>query len=381
MISNLKKLIKLLIFSLINLCISPSKEIKQKSLLLIRLDAIGDYVLFRNFIKLLKKTHKYNDYKITLLGNIVWKNLSKELDYEYVDKFIWLDRNKFHKDLIYRYKKLKEITFYGYEIVINPAYSREFFYSDTIVKLLTANEKIGSSSDVSNLNAWQKNISNKYYSKLISAKKEPMFEFNRNKEFFEKLIEENLLILKPKINLKEKKLSFNLPQNYAILFVGASKSYKKWDIQKFAMIAKHLKDNYGYKIVLCGGAKDINESKSFKHYFNDEYLDLVDKTSLVELLYVINNGNIIISNDTLAPHIAVALDMKNVFIIFNGFNLGRFVPYPKNLSENYHVIYHPEIEKNLDNFKKLCNKYRFGSELNINTISVDNVKEKLDMTL
>ena len=101
MISNLKKLIKLLIFSLINLCISPSKEIKQKSLLLIRLDAIGDYVLFRNFIKLLKKTHKYNDYKITLLGNIVWKNLSKELDYEYVDKFIWLDRNKFHKDLIY----------------------------------------------------------------------------------------------------------------------------------------------------------------------------------------------------------------------------------------------------------------------------------------
>ena len=73
--------------------------------------------------------------------------------------------------------------------------------------------------------------------------------------------------------------------------------------------------------------------------------------------------------------------MKNVFVISNGFHLGRFVPYPKNLSENYHVIYHPEIEKKLDDFKKLCSKYQFGSELNINTISVDNVKEKLDMTL
>ena len=100
MISNLTNLIRFLTYSLINLFISPSKEIKRKSLLLVRLDAIGDYVLFRNFIKLLKKNQKYNDYTITLLGNSVWKNLSKELDYEYVDDFIWLDRNKFHNNLI-----------------------------------------------------------------------------------------------------------------------------------------------------------------------------------------------------------------------------------------------------------------------------------------
>ena len=106
MIVNLKNLVKLLIYGLINLSISPSREIKQKSLLLVRLDAIGDYILFRNFIESLKKNQKYNNYKITLLGNNVWKNLSKELDYEYVDNFIWLDRNKFNKNLIYRYKKL-----------------------------------------------------------------------------------------------------------------------------------------------------------------------------------------------------------------------------------------------------------------------------------
>jgi ADP-heptose:LPS heptosyltransferase len=381
MIVNLKNLVKLLIYGLINLSISPSREIKQKSLLLVRLDAIGDYILFRNFIESLKKNQKYNNYKITLLGNNVWKNLSKELDYEYVDNFIWLDRNKFNKNLIYRYKKLKEITFYGYEVVINPTYSREYYYSDTIVKLLTANEKIGSISDTSNLKISKKNVSDKYYTKLISTKKEIMFEFYRNKDFFEKLLEENLLIGKPEIKLKENKLSFNLPQKYAIFFVGAGKNFRKWDIQKFAVIAKHLKDNYGYTIVLCGGPNDINESKSFKQYFNDDYLDFVEKTTLIELLYVINNGNIIISNDTAAPHIAVALGMKNVFVISNGFHLGRFVPYPKNLIENYHVIYHPEIEKNLDDFKKLCNTYRFGSELNINNISIDSVKEKLDMAL
>ncbi len=86
--------------------------------MIIRFDAIGDYILFRNFIEVLKKSEKYRDYKITLLGNNAWKSLSKELDSEFVDEFIWLDRNKFHKDFLYRYKKLKEITACGYEVVM-----------------------------------------------------------------------------------------------------------------------------------------------------------------------------------------------------------------------------------------------------------------------
>ena len=376
-----KIVIKHIIYWFINLLIKPSKEIQKNSLLLIRIDAIGDYVLFRNFIKILKNNNKFKAYKITLLGNIAWKNLSLELDNEYIDQFIWLDRDKFKSDLRYRYKKLKKFTAQGYEIILSPVYSREYFYADTIVKHITAIEKIGSRSDISNLNVWQKNNSDKYYTKLISAKKEIMFEFNRNKEFFEKLIEENINILKPKIYLNEKKLSFNLPQNYAILFIGASKSYKKWDIKKFAVVAKYLKDNYGYKIVLCGGVKDLKESKSFKQYFNGEYLDLVDKTTLIELLYVINKGNILISNETVAPHIAIALDMKDVFVIHNGLNLGRFAPYPQNLSENYHIICHPEIKKDLGDFAKLCNRYRFESDLNINEISEESVIEKLDKVL
>lgn len=80
MTSKLKTLIKLIIYFVIELFIKPSKEIQPKSLLLIRLDAICDYVLFRNYIELLKTSEKYKDYSITLLGNIAWKNLCEELD-------------------------------------------------------------------------------------------------------------------------------------------------------------------------------------------------------------------------------------------------------------------------------------------------------------
>ena len=373
MISKLKTLIKLIIYYFINLSVNSSKEIKPKSLLLIRLDAIGDYVLFRNFIELLKKSEKYKEYSITLLGNSAWKSLSQELDSEFVDDFIWLDRNKFNKDFIYRYKKLKEIVANGYEVVLSPMYSREFFVGDNIVKIINAKEKIGSIGDLSNIRKWQKNIGDKYYDILVPAQDELMFEFDRNKEFFENILDEKLDIKKPHIDLKLKTLPFELPEKYAILFISASASFRKWNIERFAKIGEYLKEKHGYEIVLCGAPSDAEDALKFKEYFYGSCIDLVGKTSLIELLHVIYNGNLMIANETSAPHFAVALEMTNVFVISNGNHYGRFTPYPKEVSENYHVIYHPEIEKDLDDYKKLSNSYGFGSSLNINDITKEMV--------
>ena len=378
---KLKILIRFLIYYFINLLVLPTKEIKSNSLLLIRLDAIGDYVLFRNYIEILKKSDKYKEYKVTLLGNSAWKSLSEELDSEYVDEFIWLDRNKFSKDFVYRYKKLKEITACGYEVVLSPVYSREFFYADAIVRLIYANEKIGSIGDTSNISAWQKNISYGYYTKLVPEKDELMFEFSRSKEFFENLLHVRLDIKKPHIDLKPKKLPFKLPQKYAILFIGASSSFRKWNIERFARVGEYLKEKHGYEIVLCGAPSDSEDATKFKNNFMGEYIDLVGNTSLVDLLYVIYNGNIIIANETSAPHFAVALEMTNIFVIYNGNHYGRFTPYPKDVSENYHVIYHPMIEQDLDDYKKLSNSYGFGSNLDINEISTENFIQKFESTI
>ncbi len=377
MIQKIKVLIKYILYYSINLLVRPTKIITKNSLLLIRLDAIGDYILFRNYIEILKKSEKYKDYTITLLGNNVWKSLSEELDSDYVDKFLWLDRNKFSKDFAYRYKKFQEITSVGYEIVLSPVYSREFFIVDNIVKLLHSKLKIGSIGDVSNIKKWQKNISDKYYDELIKADENIMFEFTRNKDFFENLLDVKLDIIKPIIKLKDKKLDFNLSNYYAILFIGASASFRKWDIKKFAEIASYLKNNYCCQIVLCGAPSDKIDALEFAKYFQDDYVDLVGKTSLLELLYIIYKGNLMIANETSAPHFAIALEMTNLFVISNGNHYGRFTPYPKEVSENYHVIYHPKIEKDLQDCKKLSNIYGYGSNLDINDISVKSVIVKL----
>ncbi len=378
--SRIKQLIKLILFYITDSLLSK-KITKEKTLLLIRLDAIGDYILFRNFIKILKNSKKYKNYKITLVGNMAWKSLAEVFEKDYIANFIWVDRAKFEKNPIYRYKKLQEITKQGYEVVLNPTYSRSFFVDDSIVKVLNAKQKLGSSGDLSNIKQWQKNISDKYYTNLIDAKDELMFEFSRNREFFEKLLDTKLNIQKPSIKLLTKKLDFELPQKYAILFIGASASFRKWSVNNFVEVGEYLKNKYDYEVVLCGGPTDKDDAKSFKELAKYKYIDIVGKTSLLDFLYIIYNGNLMLSNETSAPHFAISLEMTNVFVISNGNHFGRFTPYPKKIWPYYYPIYHPEIEKNLNKYKKLSNKYRYGSKLDINEISIEMVKQRIDKVL
>ena len=67
---------------------SQAKNLPAKRIVLFRHDGIGDYVLFRNFIEVFKKSLKFVDYKITLLGNSAWKDLAEFLDKDFIDEFI-----------------------------------------------------------------------------------------------------------------------------------------------------------------------------------------------------------------------------------------------------------------------------------------------------
>jgi ADP-heptose:LPS heptosyltransferase len=381
MVAKFRTVIKLILYFIINLFIKSSKEITHKSLVLIRLDAIGDYILFRNFIEIIKKSEKYKDYSITLIGNSAWKDLAEELDSEFINNFIWLDRTRFSKNLFYRYRKLKEISSNGYQTLISSVFSRTFFYDDNIVKLINAKEKIGSVSNTSNIDKWQIDISDNYYTRLIHTKEELMFEFYRNKLFFESLLETKLNIIRPIISLKIKHSKFQISKKYAILFIGGSEKYKKWSIENFAKIGNYLKKKYGFNIVICGSSKDSKEANELQNKFESKILNLVGKTTLIELMEIINNADLILSNETSAPHISAALNLKNIFVIYSGKHLGRFIPYPKKISDNHHIIYHPFIYKNFDNYTKLSNSYSFFHSLNINEITPEIVKNKIDENL
>ncbi|HEX8022976.1 glycosyltransferase family 9 protein, partial [Mucilaginibacter sp.] len=95
--------------------------------------------------------------------------------------------------------------------------------------------------------------------------------------------------------------------------------------------------------------------------------DKTGKTNLVELVELINNADLLISNDTSAIHIAASTQTVAI-CISNGNHFGRFIPYPSNIANHIHAFYPIDDFNNKGNYAALNNLYKHSSSLNINNV-------------
>jgi len=360
------------------LAIKKSKSLSRDRLLLVRLDSIGDYVLFRDFIRILKESEKYKNYKITLCGNVIWKNIAEVFDKDYIDEFIWVDRTELSNNLFYRLKVLKDINSRSFDVVVQPTFTREYFIADSVVKASSAREKIGSKGDKSTINMLRKLLSDRYYTRLIDTDQKVLFEFLRNKHFFESLLGIALNIERPSLDISKVKFKSLTKNNYVVFFPGAGDNFRKWDTSNFSQISDYLSDKYKVDIIICGdiGDKVLAEdiiAKSNK----GNILDLTGKLSLSEFAKLFSNAILLVSNETGAVHISVAVSTKTI-CVSNGNHFGVFNPYPKDISKGVYYVYPEEIMKKFNDFEFLCQKYRYGSGLDINKINAKDVIEVID---
>ncbi len=118
-----------------------------QSLLVVQVQGIGDYILFRNFLEALKTSKRYEGYSITLCGNESYKDIALAFDSRTVSDFIWVKNNSLKRHLFYRSVLLTKIRKKGFEVVLNPVYSRDSILEDSIVRAAGAHEAIGCRGD------------------------------------------------------------------------------------------------------------------------------------------------------------------------------------------------------------------------------------------
>lgn len=347
------------------------KQKHKKSLLIIKTDGIGDYLLFRNFISQLKNSSKFSSMKIVLLANSAWKDLALQFDSEEIDEFIWLDRNKYYDSFKYHISLNKKLAQTHYQYVINPAYSRESLYSDRFGKITSASRKITFEGNLSNYKTSK--IKAKYdeiYSEKIIVPKDINFDFLKYKYFFEKITDEKIDLNKPFIKFKEK-----TPINRIAVFPGASEKHKTWGYENFVNVALQLANENNYTICLIGGKNEIQISMKIEKALNlnrERIENLTCKTSLKDLLCIIKNSKLLITNDTLTVHMGFLVNTPTV-CIYKGDHYGRFQPYPKNISKKLITIMPKRLEDILE--EKRYQKFQDISDIDINEVAVSQVFE------
>lgn len=359
----------------------PKTEIKN--LLIIKLDAIGDYVLFRNFLEIIHRSAKYKDYQITFCGSSDIKDLAETLDNDFVDKFIWIDKAKMAYKPFY-FLQIAKFLYGRFSVAIQATYSRDVI-GDVLIKLSEAPKRFGFRGDLNNQSAKKKIKTDTWYTELIDIDENNFFEFNKNKEFFEKICEEKINLSAAVIDRKKIpdfyfkhgfKSNFN---NYVVIFPGANQSFRRFYPAGFAIIIDYLWEKYSYLPIIAGSQNDQLIAAAIKASSLSNIINLTGQTSLIELTALISESSLLISNDTAAVHLAMALGTKT--IVLSQFNhYGRFVPYPKEMAEGRMHCLTPDKYKEL-NERELIKKFSKGSRENIDLIKLEDVFSAIDKLL
>ena len=316
------------------------KHNQQKLVLLVRQDAIGDFILWLDTAKEYRKYYPPENCKIILIGNALWSDLAKGLPFW--DEVLPVNVKAFKTLSRYRWNILRKVRNYGAEIAIQPTYSREFYHGDSLIRASNASKKVSSAGNMSNRDQLKSILADRWHTELIPSSPEQLSELERNAEFFSGFIKKLYLPSYPELELSgDCKIQELKCKSFYILSLGANKKYREWPYKYYAKIAQKIHKKTGWLGLICGAENEFDLGEHIKKLCDAPLQNYTGQTTLSELTCLLAKSQILISNETGTAHIANAVGTPTVCILGGG-HFGRFVPYPELSGKinNLKVVYH-----------------------------------------
>ncbi len=264
----------------------------EKRVIIIRCGALGDLVYATSVIGALKL--EYGDDTIIDFvctpGSGALFNLDNRINKIYSLKHkkvpVWLSSDK--KNIIKASKKNP------YDILINFEYGKQF---KSLVDTIEAKQKINASKILIPANIEHMVDMTKYIFKSIVSDE----VFNKS---FPKIIGSSSTDMKNKYNLDDKYIIIspsNSHQKRNIL------NYRAWENQSWKELIQKL--NKDIQIIMVGNKGEDEFFDKLKPYPNN-IIDLVGKTSLIDLIGVIDGAVGLVATDTGTAHMASAVNTE-----------------------------------------------------------------------
>lgn len=330
--------IKRLLIDICLMLIPKNKRAETDSAGIVRLDAIGDFVLWlpsaQSLIAHLRAQEKKH---IVLVANSLWATWAASL--LPVDQVIAVDTNRFSTSLRYRLSMLRQVRSLRLGTLISPTYSRipgdgnDAFSFCSGAPVLIANRGYNSKRRLASL---LRRLLNTGYSQVISASPKvsesgharTACEAEVNASFVQSLggSQDALVATISRIEIA---FSPALPPtgSYVLFIPGGSWSGKAWPIERFGEIAKRLRAQ-GFEIVISGSSSERALCEELAR--TCEGRNMAGETTLPGLAEIIRNARLVIGNDSAGIHIAVATRSDSICVMWGG-SFGRFIPYPQDI--------------------------------------------------
>ncbi|UCC38728.1 MAG: glycosyltransferase family 9 protein [Candidatus Aminicenantes bacterium] len=147
---------------------------------------------------------------------------------------------------------------------------------------------------------------------------------------------------------------------------GGDRPSRRWNPDKYALVADRLIEHFNAQIVLLGGPGEEHIAQHVQNKMKNEATNLSGKLTLNDLIYIINQFDLLLTNDSGPMHIAAAVKTP-VVAIFGPENPSLMHPYT---SSNLFKIAYKAVEC------RPCNKTNCSRPICLDLITPEEVSKK-----
>lgn len=309
------------------------------AILLVRLDAMGDFTLWLPAARALRE--HYAGRRIILLANAAFSEFAKALPYW--DEVWPADLKLLGRPGPYRWKLWRSVRRYGFSLALQPTVSRVYGTGDSAVRASGAAERIGSMGDLSNSSARQKARSDAWYTRLLpfGRRRTGENELQYSERHASELEADFLFALAgirpragatvPVLTVAHPSRLPPAPTGYFLVAPAAGGPGRCWPPDRFAAVSDRVVREHGLVSVLVGGKSERGICGAVLGFCRENAVDISGQTEASELVELVRGSRFVLGNDSAPVHIAAALGTPSVAVLGGG-HFGRFMPYPKGAS-------------------------------------------------
>ncbi len=323
----------------------------SKEVLIVNLTRLGDLVQSTPLIEKIKS--ECPDCKISILVNEVFREITNYMNVDRIftlnlhklQEFLVDDNNNLDDIIVFLENSLKELKKRKFAYIINLTHSS---FANYLIGYIKDKNSIVLGSYIDRFNKFRINNDWFFYLRTVFLKRitNPfnIVDIYQHSWDFVSGGKKNYFLKLKEIGDTE----FDLKKPYVVIHPGASEEKKQWYVQYFAKVSEFIGKKYeNYTIYLTG----IEKERKLEKYFSN-VISLIGKTNLQQLIYVIKNASLLITNDTGIIHIAAVYKIPIIEISTGEILYTETSPYSEG-----NFIFQSEVECSPCSFRIQCPKH------------------------
>lgn len=314
-----------------------------RGMVVIRMDGIGDMVLFRRSLDHYAEIFGIPRSEITVLGCQSWAGLADELFADYTVAAI--DEHRFHKKMGYRLKVSRWIHGQNFRVAVLDSFFRKPLMADSLMMASRAPEKVTIQPWISAKTRDLFAYSLSRATQVVETGPYPLHETVRHYRFLSAIAGREIAPEPVRLDWPVNAPPVPAGKPYAVLNFGSNEYGRRWPLAEYLELARWLLAETDLRIVFCGGSNDIIHAPEIRAALNEDarVIDLIGKTKLPALMDLLNGAALVLTNDTGPAHLAMALGVPTLTLVGGG-HFGSFVPYPDAVRPANARFLHVEME-------------------------------------